>query len=88
MTNLLLVHLSNWDPLEETEDALEIVKFWGSILEEHYSEILWKAWLPPVRVAILKWDARFPVQMLHFISVWKSEVIVLWRQVIPALKCF
>ncbi|CBY13754.1 unnamed protein product [Oikopleura dioica] len=86
VTNLLLVRLSNWDPLEETEDALEIVKFWGNILEEHYSEILWKAWLPPVRVAILKWDARFPVQMLHFISVWKNEIPeAIWSNVILQL---
>ena len=75
VTNLLCLHLNDWEPLEEPEQMVETVKFWGGILEEHFSEILWKAWLPPVRAAILKWDARFPVKMLHFIAVWKPEVI-------------
>lgn len=71
---LLTRLLSQWDPFRSPEVHIEEVTRWRDIVPSYFDSIVWRAWMPPVRRAILSWDPRKTEEIIIFVSLWKSHL--------------
>lgn len=64
-TPLIKNHLRNWQPLENPEKPMELLKEWKDILEhdrasaisslsnqDPFGKLVWHSWIPSIRFAI------------------------------------
>ncbi|KRX57019.1 Tuftelin-interacting protein 11 [Trichinella sp. T9] len=78
----------DWEPLQHADHGLQRMLEWRTILEKQrefngsakfenfdvYHQLVWLAWLPPVRRAVQIWNVRMPNPMLSLLTVWQAVI--------------
>ncbi|KFM56990.1 Tuftelin-interacting protein 11, partial [Stegodyphus mimosarum] len=78
--------LADWNPLEQKHHCIDIFQDWKALLEsnssvvswsqgteqelEPYHRLVWDVWMPPVRKAILGWNARNWSPLVELLDTW------------------
>ncbi|KRZ06570.1 Tuftelin-interacting protein 11, partial [Trichinella zimbabwensis] len=78
----------DWEPLQHADHGLQRMLEWRTILEispefngsaqfenfDVYHQLVWLAWLPPVRRAVQTWNVRMPNPMLSLLTAWQAVI--------------
>ncbi|KAG8199464.1 hypothetical protein JTE90_000329 [Oedothorax gibbosus] len=82
---LVLRLMKDWNPFEQKHHCIDIFQDWRALLEcggpisggrgveqelQPYHRLVWDVWMPPVRKAILNWNARNWNQLVELLEAW------------------
>ncbi|CAL1280519.1 unnamed protein product [Larinioides sclopetarius] len=77
--------MKDWNPLEQKHHCIDIFQDWKALLEcsspvsghtgleqelQPYHRLVWDVWMPPVRKAILSWNARNWSPLVELLDTW------------------
>ncbi|GFY44287.1 tuftelin-interacting protein 11 [Trichonephila inaurata madagascariensis] len=77
--------MKDWNPLEQKHHCIDIFQDWKALLEcsspvsgyrgveqelQPYHRLVWDVWMPPVRKAILDWNARNWSPLVELLDTW------------------
>lgn len=76
--------LADWNPFEQKHHCIDIFQDWKALLESNcnavswnkdysedpYHRLVWDVWMPPVRKAILSWNARIWSPLVELLDTW------------------
>ncbi|XP_066602843.1 septin-interacting protein 1 [Prorops nasuta] len=73
--------LTSWNPLLQPKQPVKLFEEWKAVLDtgtstlqsramHPYDQLVWSAWMPSIRGAVLEWKCRQPDPMIDLIEHW------------------